>query len=117
MEATTALDRLTALAQETRLALFRRLVQQGPAGLPAGEIGAALAVPAPTLSFHLAHLERAGLVTSQREGRSIRYAAHYGAMEELLAYLYENCCQAGACCPPDSPLVALSGARKGKTAK
>ena len=56
-------------------------------------------------------------MTSQREGRSIRYAAHYGAMEELLAYLYENCCQAGACCPPDSPLVALSGARKGKTAK
>ena len=114
MEATTALDRLGALAQETRLALFRRLIQQGPEGLAAGEIATALAVPAPTLSFHLAQLERAGLVTSQRAGRSIRYAASYGAMEELLAYLYENCCQAGVCCPPDSPLVALSGARKGK---
>lgn len=117
MEATTALDRLSALAQETRLALFRRLVQQGPEGLAAGEIAAALAVPAPTLSFHLAQLERAGLVTSERSGRSIRYATNYGAMEELLAYLYENCCQAGACCPPDSPLAALSGARKGKSPK
>ena len=75
MEATTALDRLGALAQETRLALFRRLVQQGPEGLAAGEIAAALTVPAPTLSFHLAQLERAGLVLSRREGRSIRYAA------------------------------------------
>ena len=117
MEFMAALERLGALAQETRLALFRRLVQQGPAGLAAGEIAAALAVPAPTLSFHLAQLERAGLVLSRREGRSIRYAASFGAMEELLAYLYENCCQAGACCPPDSPLVALPGARKGKTPK
>jgi DNA-binding transcriptional ArsR family regulator len=117
MEATTALDRLSALAQETRLALFRRLVQQGPEGLAAGEIAAALSVPAPTLSFHLAQLERAGLVLSRREGRSIRYATNFGAMEELLAYLYDNCCQGGTCCPPDSPIVALSGARKGKTAK
>lgn len=117
MEATTALDRLGALAQETRLALFRRLVQQGPEGLAAGEIGAALAVPAPTLSFHLAQLERAGLILSRREGRSIRYTASFGAMEELLAYLYENCCQGGACCPPDSPLAVLSGTRKGRTAK
>ena len=117
MESTTALDRLGALAQETRLALFRRLVQEGPAGLAAGEIGAALAVPAPTLSFHLAQLERAGLVLSRREGRSIRYTTNYGAMEELLAYLYENCCQGGACCPPNSALTALSSARKGKTAK
>lgn len=117
MEANTALDRLGALAQETRLALFRLLVQQGAEGVAAGEIGTALAVPAPTLSFHLAQLERAGLVASQRVGRSIRYAANYGAMEELLAYLYDNCCQGGACCPPVSPLVALSGARKGKAAK
>ncbi len=121
MEAITALGRLGALAQETRLALFRRLVQQGPAGLAAGEIGAALAVPAPTLSFHLAQLERAGLVLSRREGRSIRYAAQYGAMEELLAYLYENCCQGGTCCPPDSASAGLSavpaGSRKGKTSK
>lgn len=115
MEANLALDRLGALAQETRLALFRRLIQQGPEGLAAGEIAAALEVPAPTLSFHLGQLERAGLVTSQRSGRSIRYAASYGAMEELLGYLYENCCQAGSCCPPDGALAALSGARKGKT--
>jgi len=117
MEAKTALDRLGALAQETRLALFRRLVQQGPGGMAAGEIGEALAVPAPTLSFHLAHLERAGLVTSRREGRSIRYATNFGAMEELLAYLYENCCQTVTCRPRNNPLVALSGARKGKATR
>jgi len=117
MEAKTALDRLGALAQETRLALFRKLVQQGAEGLAAGEIGEALEVPAPTLSFHLAHLERAGLVASRRAGRSIRYAVNFGAMEELLAYLYENCCQTGACRLQSTPLVALAGARKGKTAK
>ena len=115
MEATTALHRLAALAQETRLALFRLLVQHGPTGLAAGEIGAALAVPAPPLSFHLAQLERAGLVLSRREGRSIRYSTNFGAVEDLLAYLYENCCQGATCCPPDSALVALSSARKGRT--
>jgi ArsR family transcriptional regulator len=114
MEATTALDRLGALAQETRLALFRLLVQQGPEGLAAGEIAATLAVPAPTLSFHLVQLERAGLVLSRRAGRSIRYRVNFGAVEELLAYLYENCCQGGLSCPPDSALVTLSGVRKGK---
>lgn len=108
MEATLALDRLGALAQETRLALFRRLVQQGPEGLAAGEIAAQLAVPAPTLSFHLAQLEQAGLVVSQRLGRSIRYAANYRAMEELLGYLYENCCQGGACCPPGLAVPQVS---------
>lgn len=117
MESKTALDRLGALAQETRLALFRKLVQRGPEGLAAGEIGEALEVPAPTLSFHLAQLERAGLVASRREGRSIRYATNFGAMEELLAYLYENCCQAGTCNLDDTPLVALASARKGKAAK
>jgi ArsR family transcriptional regulator, arsenate/arsenite/antimonite-responsive transcriptional repressor len=121
MEAMAALERLGALAQETRLALFRRLVQQGPEGLAAGEIGAALAVPAPTLSFHLAQLERAGLVLSRRQGRSIRYAANYGAMEELLAYLYDNCCQGGACCPPAGipqlPTAVPTGTRKGKATK
>lgn len=111
MEATTAIERLAALAQETRLAVFRRLVQQGPTGLAAGEIAAALAVPAPTLSFHLAQLERAGLVTARREGRSIRYAANYDAMQGLLAYLLDNCCQ-GACAPAGEPLVPLR--RKGK---
>ncbi|MEZ5312432.1 MAG: metalloregulator ArsR/SmtB family transcription factor [Thermoanaerobaculia bacterium] len=96
---TIALDRLSALAQETRLALFRRLVQEGPQGLAAGALAEALAIPAPTLSFHVAQLERAGLVTSRRNGRSIVYAPAFPAMQELLAYLYENCCQGSGCAP------------------
>jgi DNA-binding transcriptional ArsR family regulator len=99
-EATDALACLGALAQETRLALFRRLVRRGPQGLAAGALAEALAVPAPTLSFHLATLEHAGLVAARREGRSIVYSASYRAMEELLGYLLANCCAEGACAPP-----------------
>ncbi|MCB1009863.1 MAG: winged helix-turn-helix transcriptional regulator, partial [Acidobacteria bacterium] len=77
METTAVLASLSALAHETRLAAFRRLVQRGPAGMAAGAIAEALDVPAPTLSFHLAALERAGLVASRREGRSVVYAADY----------------------------------------
>ncbi len=114
METTAALARLSALAQETRLALFRRLVRRGPEGLAAGAIAEALGVPAPTLSFHLAALERAGLVTSRREGRSVLYTASYRAMEELLGYLFENCCADGACAPSGA-LVAPPRAKKGKS--
>jgi ArsR family transcriptional regulator, arsenate/arsenite/antimonite-responsive transcriptional repressor len=113
MEMTTALDRLGALAHETRLALFRRLVQQGPDGLAAGALAAGLGIPAPTLSFHVAQLERAGLVEGRRSGRSIVYAASYPAMQELLAYLYENCCQ-GAGCAPVTKLAKATSAGKGK---
>lgn len=94
-----ALERLGALAQETRLSLFRRLVQEGPEGLPAGALAEALDVPGPTLSFHIAQLERAGLVSSRRSGRSIAYAPRFAAIEELLSYLYENCCQGSGCAP------------------
>src|SRR3979411_2435452 len=83
---------LGALAQETRLEIFRLLVQKGPEGLPAGEIGARLGQPSPTLSFHLNQLRFAGLVTSRRESRSIIYSANYKAMNSLLGYLTENCC-------------------------
>ncbi len=111
MEADSALERLAALAQETRLAAFRRLVQAGPAGLAAGELSQALLVPAPTLSFHLAQLERSGLVRSRREGRSIHYSADYDAMQELLGYLLENCCQ-GACGTVAAPRTRRT--RKGR---
>ena len=111
METTTATERLAALAQETRLSLFRRLIQRGPGGMPAGEIATALGVPAPTLSFHLAQLAGAGLVTSRRAGRSILYAAHYPAIQELVAFLYENCCGEGSC----SPVAAEPSAKKRKT--
>jgi ArsR family transcriptional regulator, arsenate/arsenite/antimonite-responsive transcriptional repressor len=92
MESSKALAKLAALAQETRLAIFRRLVRAGPHGENAGAIADALHTPAPTLSFHLKELERAGLITQRRESRSLFYAAHYETMRELLAYLMEDCC-------------------------
>jgi len=83
---------LGALAQETRLDIFRLLVQKGPEGLPAGELGARLGQPSPTMSFHLNQLRFAGLVSSRRESRSIIYSANFKAMTDLLGYLTENCC-------------------------
>lgn len=92
MESELALISLAALAQETRLAIFRRLVRAGPDGESAGAIADALHTPAPTLSFHLKELERAGLITQRRESRSLIYAAHYDGMRELLSFLMEDCC-------------------------
>ncbi len=100
MDETTAVTALDALAQPSRLAVFRLLVQAGPQGLAAGEIGERIGVPAPTLSFHLAQLGHAVLVRSHRSGRSIIYAAGYPRMQELLDFLLENCCQGSACAPP-----------------
>jgi ArsR family transcriptional regulator, arsenate/arsenite/antimonite-responsive transcriptional repressor len=88
-----AIESLAALAQETRLAIFRLLVREGPEGLPAGAIAERLDIPAPTMSFHLTQLNRAGLVNSRRDGRSIIYAANYRGMNALLTYLTEDCCQ------------------------
>ncbi len=92
MKKSTAVAALGALAQETRLEVFRLLVQKGPDGLAAGEIGDRLGLPSPTLSFHLNQLRFAGLVTSRRASRSIIYSANFKAMTGLLAYLTENCC-------------------------
>lgn len=92
MKKATAITGLGALAQETRLDIFRLLVQKGPEGMPAGEIGDRLGQPSPTLSFHLTQLRFAGLVTSRRESRSIIYSANFKAMTDLLGYLTENCC-------------------------
>ncbi len=104
MEKTGALAALAALAQDTRLDVFRRLVQAGPDGLPAGEIAALQGLPAATLSFHLNQLKQAGLVTCRREGRSLIYAAGYPTMNALLAYLTENCCAGTS--PARPPLCA-----------
>jgi ArsR family transcriptional regulator, arsenate/arsenite/antimonite-responsive transcriptional repressor len=117
MKSKNAIEALSALAQETRLAIFRLLVRQGPDGLPAGAIGERLEIPAPTLSFHLAQLSRAGLVASRREGRSILYAADYRGMNALLTYLTEDCCQGrpelciGAACGPAPTTVDMGEAR------
>jgi ArsR family transcriptional regulator len=92
MKKSTVIAALGALAQGTRLDIFRLLVQKGPAGLPAGEIGTRLGQPSPTLSFHLNQLRFAGLVNSRRASRSIIYSANFKAMSDLLAYLTENCC-------------------------
>ncbi|OYX63109.1 MAG: transcriptional regulator [Sphingomonadales bacterium 32-64-17] len=88
-----AVDALQALGHETRLSVFRMLVKAGPDGLMAGEIAQRCGVPASTMSHHLANLERAGLATSQRESRVIRYRADYAGMRQLLAFLMEDCCQ------------------------
>ena len=103
MESSDTLAALAALAQDSRLAVFRLLVEAGPAGLPAGQIAERLAIPAPTLSFHLAQLGHAGLVTARRDGRSVIYAAGYDAMNGLIAYLTENCCAGAAACAPRVP--------------
>jgi ArsR family transcriptional regulator, arsenate/arsenite/antimonite-responsive transcriptional repressor len=92
MKKSIVVGALGALAQETRLDIFRLLVQKGPEGLPAGEIGARLGQPSPTMSFHLNQLRFAGLITSRRESRSIIYSANFKTMTDLLAYLTENCC-------------------------
>lgn len=93
MEKSNALTALAALAQETRLDIFRLLVQAGGNGLPAGRIGDRLGLPSATLAFHLKELKHAELVTFTRQGRSLIYAAVYPTMNGLLAYLTENCCQ------------------------
>jgi ArsR family transcriptional regulator len=106
MEVKTAVTALTALAQESRLKIFRLLVQAGEDGLAAGEIAEELDIPAATLTFHLKELSHAGLVDSQREGRSIRYALRIEGIRDLLNYLLHDCCKGrpelcgpGACAP------------------
>ena len=92
MEKSDAVDALAALAQDTRLDIFRTLVEYQPAGLPAGKIGQMLELPGATLSFHLNQLKQAGLITSIREGRSLIYSANTDAVDELAHYLQEDCC-------------------------
>lgn len=93
MEKLYALAALAALAQESRLDIFRLLVEAGASGLPAGQIGERLGLPSATLSFHLNQLRQAHLVTFRRDGRSLIYSAAYPVMNDLLAYLTANCCQ------------------------
>ena len=94
---TQAIQSLGALAQESRLSIFRLLVQAGPAGMAAGSIGEKLDLPPATLSFHLAGLTRAGLADSRQDGRFVIYTANFPNMIELVAFLTENCCGGNSC--------------------
>ena len=99
METIQTVAKLAALAQETRLKIFRKLVEAGEEGMNAGAIADALDVPASTLSFHIAHLARAGLVEARQESRFIFYTANFPAMDDMIAFLTDNCCQGGQCLP------------------
>jgi len=113
METKAAAKALAALAQETRLSIFRLLVQAGPEGVAAGQIGESLEVPNATLSFHLKELSHAGLVSARQEGRFIYYSTDFERMAALMTFLTQNCCQGmpeecltvvetalGRCCAP-----------------
>lgn len=109
MDEMQALTAFGALSQETRLQIVRLLVKAGPAGLPAGAIGEAMdGASSSRMSFHLRHLEHAGLVTSRREGRSIVYSAAYSGLSQLVEFLMRDCCQGHpAVCNP--AVAAMAG--------
>ena len=102
MKSKNVIAALAALAQETRLSVFRLLVQQGPTGMSAGEIAASVEVAPAALSFHLKEMAHAGLVKSRQEGRFVFYSANFATMNDLVAYLTENCCVAD--CGPNACL-------------
>lgn len=106
-----AVEALAALAQSSRLEVYRLLVEAGRAGMPAGRIGEELQLPPATLSFHLAQLTRAGLARSRQEGRFVIYSADFQNMNRLVGYLTENCC-GGKSCAPAQRSVALRPKRR-----
>jgi DNA-binding transcriptional ArsR family regulator len=112
METSKVLAALAALAQDTRLSVYKLLVEHAPGGLPAGQIAEKLEIPPATLSFHLKELSHAGLVASRQESRFVWYRADLDAMNGLIGYLTENCCRASGCNVACAPI----GKRKRKTA-
>ena len=111
MKTPQAVKALAALAQDTRLSIYRMLVQQGQEGLSAGTIAERLDLPGATLSFHLKDLANAGMVDSRQEGRFVFYSASYDQMNGLLGYLTENCCQGQGCAPECLPQSQLKRKR------
>jgi DNA-binding transcriptional ArsR family regulator len=99
VETLSASELLAALGHESRLAVFRLLVEAGPEGMSAGAIGERLGMAPATLSFHLAHLSRVGLIEGRRRSRFIHYSASFTTMDELIAFLTRNCCQGANCLP------------------
>ena len=117
MNAKQVVAALGAVAHESRLSIYRMLVEKGPDGLAAGLIAEKLDMPPSSLTFHLQHMRHAGVVTQRRLGRQIIYAADFTAMNDLVAYLTENCCGAAACCPPVCiPAAAPAKRRRGRAA-
>jgi ArsR family transcriptional regulator, arsenate/arsenite/antimonite-responsive transcriptional repressor len=118
MEIRDVTPALAALAQENRLQVFRFLVETGTEGVAAGQIAERLAIPSPTLSFHLAQLRHAGLIVVRREGRSLIYAANYERMNALVGFLTKNCCGTSvevAICKPQK--VTAKARRHGGAAR
>ncbi|MDR2220022.1 MAG: metalloregulator ArsR/SmtB family transcription factor [Methylobacillus sp.] len=99
METSNAVAALTALAQESRLAVFRLLIQAGPVGMAAGKISETTGIPPSSLSFHLKELTYADMVVSRQEGRFVIYAANFSTATALVAFLTENCCGGNPCLP------------------
>ncbi len=116
METKDAVTALAALAQASRLAVFRILVQAGPAGLPAGRVAELAGIAPSSLSFHLKELSHAGLAESRQEGRFVIYTARYETMNALLGYLTDNCC-GGNPCTPASACVAAPAANQRSSRK
>lgn len=115
MESKQAVDSLGALAHEHRLAIYRHLVEQGPLGAPAGAIAEAVGLVPSSLTFHLQHLHRAGLIVQRRESRSLIYSVDFRAMNELVGFLTENCCVAAdASCATTCKPASASKPRKRK---
>jgi len=114
MKSQNAIDCLGALAQETRLAIYRLLVKRGPQGYTPGDMVTKTEIPAPTLSFHLKELQRAGLLDVRREGRFLYYSANFTQMQHLVDFLTENCCSLAdeACDTTCKPLPATQAKRK-----
>jgi len=115
MKTTEAVGALAALAQETRLDVFRLLVEHGAIGMAAGEIAEQLRVSPATLSFHLKELSHARLVIARQDGRFVYYAANFSVMNKLLGFLTENCCAAdGAHCSSESECAPISASNKSR---
>lgn len=104
MDANTVVAALAALAQSSRLAIFRLLVEAGPEGLAVNRIGERLDIAPATLSFHLKSLAQAGLLQARQEGRFIYYSANYEVMDDLIGFLTDNCCNGGSCLPKTAAL-------------
>ena len=108
MKTKQAISALAAVAQESRLAVFRLLVQAGPSGMAASKIAEQLGIPPSSLSFHLKELNHADLVTPKQEGRFVIYAANFETMNGLIAFLTENCCGGNPCAPICTPACSTT---------